>query len=107
MMKNEEIKVIKVLRSFARTVKMGSSGDYEQCEGILDDDFADLTIALVEKLTTPVISSSDNFRESSNPLLKYLSENHHPHTTAIITSTSIELVEGIKAENKIYDYIKD
>ena len=53
------------------------------------------------------VGSSADFRENANPLLKYLAENHHPHTTAIITSTSIELVEGIKAENKIYDYLPD
>ena len=61
----------------------------------------------VEKLTIPVVNSSADFRENANPLLKYLAENHHPHTTAIITSTSIELVEGIKTEHKIYDYIQD
>tara|TARA_R110000796_G_C14257905_1_gene399510 strand:- start:123 stop:443 length:321 start_codon:yes stop_codon:yes gene_type:complete len=106
-MKKLENEVIKVLRSFATTVKVGSSGDYEQYQAITDDEFVDLTIELVEKLTIPVVSSSADFRENANPLLKYLAENHHPHTTAIITSTSIELVEGIKAEHKIYDYIKD
>jgi hypothetical protein len=62
---------------------------------------------LIKKLFIYDVSSSADFKESTKPLLKYLAENHHPHTTAIITSTSIELVEGIKAENKIYDYIQD
>ena len=61
----------------------------------------------VKKLFIYDVSSSADFKANARPLLKYLAENHHPHTTAIITSTSIELVEGIKAENKIYDYIQD
>lgn len=32
-----------------------------------------------------------------NPLIKYLAENHHPHTTIIIDSTHAELVEGVMA----------
>lgn len=27
-------------------------------------------------------------------MIKYLAENHHPHTTVIITSDSAELLEG-------------
>ncbi len=53
--------------------------------------------SLIKKLFIYDVSRSQNFKESAKPLLKYLAENHHPHTTAIITSTSIELVEGIKA----------
>ena len=47
------------------------------------------------------------FRESANPLLKYLNENHHPHVTAIITTTSIELLDRLQAEPGIYDYVID
>ena len=49
----------------------------------------------------------NEFKKASIPLLKYLNKNHHPHVTAIVTSTSIELVEGICTIPKIYDFIKD
>ena len=45
------------------------------------------------------------FREAANPMLKYLNDNHHPHVTAVITQTDIQLVEGLKGEYKIFDYV--
>lgn len=37
--------------------------------------------------------------KDAEPLLKYLREKHHPHTTAIVTGNSIELVEGVKIKS--------
>lgn len=34
------------------------------------------------------------FEELAKLMIKYLAENHNPHTTIIITSASAELVEG-------------
>lgn len=34
-------------------------------------------------------------QEAAMPLIKYLEKNHHPHVTSIVTSTSVELVEGL------------
>jgi hypothetical protein len=34
------------------------------------------------------------FEELSKIVMKYLAENHNPHTSIIITSTSAELVQG-------------
>lgn len=34
------------------------------------------------------------FEEIAKLMIKYLAENHNPHTTVIITSTDAELVEG-------------
>ena len=68
------------------------------------EDYAQQQVKL---LSIPVVSNSADFREAANPMLKYLNENHHPHVTAIITTTSIELLEGIKAEPKIFDYVVD
>ena len=65
------------------------------------EEINDIAQGLVNLFSLHIVSSSANFKENARPLLKYLAENHHPHTTAIITSTSIELVEGIKAEYKI------
>lgn len=47
----------------------------------------------------------DELRQASLPLIKYLAENYHHHVTAIVTSTSVELLEGICSVPKIYDFI--
>lgn len=36
------------------------------------------------------------FEESVKPLMKWLCENTHPHTTVIVTGNTAELVEGIQ-----------
>jgi 2'-5' RNA ligase len=46
------------------------------------------------------------FLEACKPLMKYLSENYHPHVTVIIDGTRAELVEGLKTA-KCEDYIRD
>ena len=57
-MNKKENKIIKILRSYAITVKIGSGGDYEQYEAIVDDEFVDLTKELVEKLIIPDVVES-------------------------------------------------
>jgi hypothetical protein len=49
----------------------------------------------------------NEFIEAAKPLIKFLNEKGHPHMTAIITCTSAELMEGLCADSKIYDYVKD
>lgn len=44
---------------------------------------------------------------AAEPLIKLLCRKHHPHVTAIVTGTSIELMEGIMTIPKIYDYLTD
>ena len=48
-----------------------------------------------------------DFKTASLPLIKYLNENHHPHVTAIVTTTSCELLEGLQAHIKIYHFLVD
>jgi hypothetical protein len=36
------------------------------------------------------------FEQAVKPLMKWLSENTHPHTTAIVTGNLAELVEGVE-----------
>ena len=60
----------------------------------------------------PCVSSSalermEKLKEAARPLLKLLSEEYHPHHTAIVTGTSIELLEGVCSIPKIYDYVVD
>ena len=49
----------------------------------------------------------DTLREAARPLIKYLAENHHPHTTAIVTSTSVEVLEGTMSIPKIHEFLVD
>jgi len=48
-----------------------------------------------------------NLKKAAEPLLKYLNDNFHPHVTAIVTTTSVELMEGICSVPNIYDFVKD
>lgn len=36
-----------------------------------------------------------DFQSAVKPLMKYLAENNHPHTTAIVSANRVELVEGV------------
>lgn len=47
----------------------------------------------------------DELKKAADTLIKYLNENHHPHVTAIVTATSIELFEGLMSIPKIYDHL--
>jgi hypothetical protein len=47
-----------------------------------------------------------SFEESVRPLMKYLGHNHHPHTSAYVTSDTSELLEG-KETFLTEDYILD
>ncbi len=37
----------------------------------------------------------ETFEQAVKPLMKWLCENTHPHTTIIVTGTTAELVDGI------------
>ena len=62
----------------------------------------------IEKLQQKEVRQRcEELRQASLPLIKYLAENYHPHVTTIVTSTSVELLEGICSVPKIYDFIGD
>lgn len=46
------------------------------------------------------------FEEAVKPLMKYLSENHHPHTVVIVDVNSAEIFEGVKVFNSD-EFVKD
>lgn len=46
-------------------------------------------------------------RKAAEPLIKYLAENHHPHVKAIVTSSSVELVEGVMSIPDVTEFIRD
>lgn len=41
-------------------------------------------------------SKIKTFEDAVKPLMKWLCENTHPHTTAIVTGNLAELVEGVE-----------
>ena len=54
--------------------------------------------------------SNDNLaalRKAAEPLIKYLNNNHHPHMTVIVISTSIKLLEDTINIPRIDDFVKD
>lgn len=42
-------------------------------------------------------NNPQTFEQAVKPLMKWLCENTHPHTTAIVTGNLSELVEGIES----------
>lgn len=49
---------------------------------------------------------SDEFIEKAKPLIKYLNDNHHPHTSIVITPTSVRLLEDLQADYT-HEFIND
>ena len=41
----------------------------------------------------------EELEEAAKPLIKYLCENYHPHVTAIVTPTSVEVMEVMFTKN--------
>ena len=50
---------------------------------------------------------TNDLKAAADSLIKYLNENYHPHVTAIVTPTSVELLEGIATVPNILDHVKD
>ena len=48
----------------------------------------------------------DEMFEAAKPLIKWMNENGHPHCTALVDTTTIELVEGI-AMNRTSEFVRD
>jgi hypothetical protein len=44
-------------------------------------------------------NENQTFEQAVKPLMKWLCENRHPHTTAIVTGNIAELVEGLESVN--------
>lgn len=52
------------------------------------------------------VLDNEELKSSVEAVMKYLAENHHPHTKVIIDSDSAELVEGL-ATHRTEKFIKD
>jgi hypothetical protein len=49
--------------------------------------------------TQKLEATPKTFEEAVRPLMKYMAENCHPHTKAIVESNVAELLEGVKSLN--------
>ena len=54
-----------------------------------------------------LIADSEKLKEAVAPLIKYLNENYHPHVTAIVTPTSVEILQGVLSIPEIHDFLVD
>ena len=50
---------------------------------------------IIEDIISVIVSKT--FEEAVEPLMKWISENQHPHTTVIVTGTTAELFEGVQS----------
>lgn len=94
---------------------MDKNNDGEQCNNYSWVDAKDMVFDIQEKLKqeTSVVEDLQDianhldkmndrvmdfktFEEVVEPLMKWMAENQHPHTTTIVTSNRAELVEGIR-----------
>lgn len=48
----------------------------------------------IENDERPEIKKREEFKELTEPLIKWMINNYHPHATIIITCDSAELLEG-------------
>lgn len=46
------------------------------------------------------------FEDAARPLVQWLAENCHPHTTAVVTSTNAELLVSVEGFETA-EYLKD
>lgn len=53
------------------------------------------------------LNEAKELEDAAMPLIKYLNENHNPHTIAIVSPTSVEILVGTMTINKIYKHLKD
>lgn len=49
----------------------------------------------------------EELKEAAKPLIKFLCENYHPHVTAIVNPTSVEVMEGLQVVPNITEFIVD
>lgn len=47
------------------------------------------------------------FESLSTQILKYLNNNHHPHTIIVANTTNVQVFEGVKSTGEITKYILD
>ena len=64
---------------------------HEKKHGKVPDSWKGIATVAMDAIEDP-----KTFEEAVEPLMKWMSENQHPHTTVIVTGTRAELVEGLQ-----------
>ena len=87
-MENLKLKIEKIFRenTVAETSSTGTTGEH-----IIYAPFSEIVDDIISCVASP-----KTFKEAVEPLMKWMSENQHPHTTVIVTGTRAELVEGVE-----------
>jgi len=49
--------------------------------------------------------NQQKLKDAASPLIKYLCENWHPHVTAIVTPTGVELLSSDLTVQNIHEFI--
>lgn len=47
------------------------------------------------------------FESLSTKILKYLNNNHHPHTIIVATTTNVQVFEGLKSTGEVLEHVLD
>lgn len=86
-MKSLKSKIEKIFTesTIAETSSTGTTGEH-----IIYAPFNEM----VDDIVSTIVPKT--FEEAVEPLMKWMSENQHPHTTVIVTGTRAELVEGLQ-----------
>lgn len=51
--------------------------------------------------------TDEEIKQAASPLIKLLNEKMHPHTTAIVTTASVEILSGEYVIDEIYEFLPD
>lgn len=86
-MKSLKSKIEKIFTesTIAETSSTGTTGEH-----IIYAPFNEM----VDDIVSTIVPKT--FEEAVEPLMKWMSENQHPHTTVIVTGIRAELVEGLQ-----------
>jgi long-subunit acyl-CoA synthetase (AMP-forming) len=88
-MKDGRISVEEAVENIAQNMKLL----YEAMESAAAEQEKPKVKAKVETKVSE--RSFKTFQKHANQLIKYLNDEHHPHTSIIITPTSAEVVVGV------------
>lgn len=86
-----------ILKSHAEKITLT---ERQEVQVIKSDGFE----LLVEDM---LIQLSEDYEIAARPLIKHLCEKHNAHTSAIVTTNSVQVVQGVSSSPELNDYIKD
>ena len=80
-----------------------------ECGKSLIDVVTHIDHMLRKRMDTPEKRKAKmvEMEEAAKPMIKYLAQNHHPHTTAIVTATGVEIVDGVMSNPNITEFLRD